>query len=101
MPTITNSPIATIPAILVEAVTTVGQVQEFCALAPALTPVQYGQGQVNLHLIAYLDGRAVARCSLWWSSVPRLTDQRVGCIGHYSASDRAAAAELLATATAH
>jgi GNAT superfamily N-acetyltransferase len=42
----------------------------------------------------------VARCSLWWSSVPFLQGERIGCIGHYAATDRAAAAELLETACA-
>src|SRR5690606_6270328 len=76
------------------------QVQEFCALAPAITPQQYGQGHPDRHLIAYADGHAVARCSLWWRSVPVLPGHRVGCIGHYAATDRAAAAERLNAACA-
>jgi GNAT superfamily N-acetyltransferase len=71
-------------------------VQEFCDLSPTITPDRYGEGNSDQHLLAYVDGRAVARCSLWWSSVPRLPGQRVGCIGHYAAHDRAAAADLLA-----
>jgi GNAT superfamily N-acetyltransferase len=74
------------------------QLHEFCALAPALTRIQYDQGQPDQHLVAYVAGHAVARCSLWWRSVPVLPGERVGCIGHYAATDRAAAAALLAQA---
>jgi GNAT superfamily N-acetyltransferase len=80
-------------------------VQEFCALAPTIAPTHFAQGKVDQRLIAYVDGRAVARCSLWWSSVPVLPGERVGCIGHYAALPnaiaRAAAIELLTTACAH
>jgi GNAT superfamily N-acetyltransferase len=30
---------------------------------------------------------AEARCSLWWKEVPEVSGQRLGCIGHFSASD--------------
>lgn len=41
-------------------------------------------------------GKVVAaRCSLWWRSVPEYPEERLGFIGHYAASDRAAAAKLL------
>lgn len=93
--------ITALPAIHITSVNVAAQAQDFCTLAPALTPHHYGQGKTDEHLIAYLDGRAVARCSLWWGSVPYLSGQRVGCIGHYAATDRAAAAKLLATACAH
>jgi GNAT superfamily N-acetyltransferase len=74
--------------------------QEFCSLAPPLVPTQLNHGQANRHLTAYRAEHAVARCSLWWSSVPFLQGERIGCIGHYAATDRASAAELLAAATA-
>src|SRR6187397_2315103 len=96
-----NSSIISSPALLVEIVTSAQQVADFCALAPPLAPGQFGQGQVDLHLIAYRADVAVARCSLWWSAAPLLSGQHVGCVGHYMASDRAAAAELLVTACAH
>lgn len=44
--------------------------------------------------------KAAARCSLWWSHVPRYGDQRVGVIGHFAASDAPSADELLAHAVA-
>jgi GNAT superfamily N-acetyltransferase len=91
------SDIARLPVV---AVTTSAQVQKFCSLAPSLVPDQLDQGKANQHLVAYKAGRAVARCSLWWSAVPFLQDERIGCIGHYAATDRAGAAELLAAATA-
>ncbi|HCE67995.1 MAG: hypothetical protein A2X82_17005 [Geobacteraceae bacterium GWC2_55_20] len=37
----------------------------------------------------------LARCSLWWSSVPEYPEQRLGFIGHYAARDRDSAAKLL------
>lgn len=37
----------------------------------------------------------LARCSLWWSSVPEFPDQRLGFIGHYAARDHESAAILL------
>jgi len=89
---INSSSISGSPALLVETVTTTQQVADFCALAPTLAPSQFGQGQVDLHLIAYRAGVAVARCSLWWSAAPILAGQHVGCVGHYAASERAAAA---------
>jgi len=30
---------------------------------------------------------AKARCSLWWKEVPQVPGQRLGCIGHFAASD--------------
>jgi GNAT superfamily N-acetyltransferase len=81
-------------------VTTSVQQQEFCMLAPSLNAEQLDQGQADQHLLACVEGRAVARCTLWWRSVPFLQGQRIGCIGHYAANDRVAAAELLAAASA-
>ena len=91
---------ATLPATFIMPVSTPEQVREFCALTPPLSPTLYAQGEPDQHLLALTNGRAVARCSLWWRSVPVLPGQRVGCIGHYAATDRAAAAELLRAACA-
>jgi L-amino acid N-acyltransferase YncA len=44
--------------------------------------------------------RLQARCSLWWKSVPRHEDQRLGLIGHYAAAEPEAAAVLLRRACA-
>jgi GNAT superfamily N-acetyltransferase len=93
-----------ISVVSVLSVTTLAQQQEFCTLAPSLNSTQIDQQQADKHLIAYVAGHAVARCSLWWRSAPSLPDrcpgQRIGCIGHYSATDRLAAAELLKSACA-
>ncbi len=101
-----------ISVISVLSVTTLDQQQEFCSLAPSLNSTQIDQQQADKHLIAYVAGHAVARCSLWWRSAPSLPDQlpgqrpnqrpnqRIGCIGHYAATDRVAAAELLNSACA-
>jgi GNAT superfamily N-acetyltransferase len=43
-------------------------------------------------------GDPLARCSLWWKDTPPLPGYRVGIVGHYAASDHAAARALLYTA---
>lgn len=86
--------------ILVIPVTTPSQEQEFCALEPVLAPHRLVQEHADAHLLVYVAGQRVARCSLWWRAVPFLPRQRVGCIGHYAATDREAAAEMLAVACA-
>ena len=43
---------------------------------------------------------AAASCSLWWTQAPKLRGETVGVIGHYSASDPAAAAAVLERACA-
>jgi predicted N-acetyltransferase YhbS len=45
-------------------------------------------------------GRAAARCSLWWRSTPPLSNHRLGVIGHYAASSAEAGVELLNQACA-
>lgn len=92
--------IANRSTLVVLPVTTLDQEQEFCELAPKLVPQQLVQSHADLHLMVYAGGQAVARCSLWWNAVPYLQGQRVGCIGHYAALDRAGAAELLRAACA-
>ncbi|OGW39742.1 MAG: hypothetical protein A2X58_14765 [Nitrospirae bacterium GWC2_56_14] len=37
----------------------------------------------------------LARCSLWWQSVPEFPEQRLGFIGHYAARDLKSSAKLL------
>lgn len=49
----------------------------------------------DAYLRAERNGAAVARCSLWWSSVPPLTDHIVGLIGHFGMADSDAAIALL------
>jgi GNAT superfamily N-acetyltransferase len=72
---------------------------DFCALAPALTPAQWhAQSPDQAILVDDAQGRPAARASLWWKPPLHLDGQRAGCIGHYAAGDRAAAAHLLATA---
>lgn len=38
---------------------------------------------------------AQARCSLWWNEVPHVPGQRLGCIGHFAASNAEAGAWIL------
>lgn len=46
------------------------------------------------------DGTPLARCSLWYTSVPAYPPHTLGLIGHYAARDGDAAALLLETASA-
>jgi GNAT superfamily N-acetyltransferase len=92
--------ISATPAIDVQPATTAEQIHAFRTFAPAIAPENLRQGEPNRHLFAVADGQIVARCSLWWSSVPVLPGHRVGCIGHYAATDRAAAIDLLDAACA-
>ncbi len=43
------------------------------------------QQQVDLHLACVDDfGQVQARCSLWWTDVPKLENEKLGIIGHYA-----------------
>lgn len=67
---------------------------------PPLDPAYVAAGQADEHLLALdAQGSVRARASLWWSHTPPLPHERVGCIGHYAAETRDAAASLLAHAT--
>lgn len=91
----------------------------FAFAAAPLEPAKVAQAGADCHLVATLstsgmeeaagdvfvtdtfetdgpDASAVrARCSLWWVRVPQLANERVGCIGHFAASDVDAGIALL------
>jgi GNAT superfamily N-acetyltransferase len=80
------------------------QVEDFCqlsgsyALNPALPSIQ----QADAHwLVLGANGQPLARCSLWWQSVPPYGAERLGFIGHYAAHEANAAQCLLEQACAH
>ena len=50
------------------------------------------------HLLALDRGALVARCSCWWRNTAALEGEQLGVIGHYAASDAAAAEALLSHA---
>ncbi|MGE5814243.1 MAG: N-acetyltransferase [Acidobacteriota bacterium] len=50
------------------------------------------------HLLVVERGTLLARCSCWWNHTAPLDGKRIGAIGHYAASDAAAASILLARA---
>ena len=55
--------------------------------------------RADLHLCALANhGDVQARCSLWWSDTPQHAQHHVGTIGHYAATNEAAAAALLGEA---
>jgi GNAT superfamily N-acetyltransferase len=68
----------------------------FCRAAglPPLSQETLARQRPDALLLA--DG--AGRCALWWRDPPPLPDQRLGLIGHYSATDAGAAAVLLRTA---
>ncbi len=51
--------------------------------------------QVDVHVVLLDDGVPQARCSLWWSHIPALSEKGV-VLGHYAALNDEVAAELLA-----
>lgn len=73
----------------------------FCSPRAAGNPTvdEVGSHGADAHCVVIGDrARVTARCSLWWRSVPRYLNHRVGVIGHYEAHTVEAAAALLATA---
>jgi GNAT superfamily N-acetyltransferase len=72
---------------------------EICKISMAFDPGRFEQEHADVHVIAVDDHEGpAAECSLWWSQVPPLRDQRVGVIGHYSAANDSGAQVLLAAA---
>lgn len=85
-------------------VSTQVQVEDFCRLAGAypLNPASPSIQQADAHwLVLGTNGQALARCSLWWKSVPTYGAERLGLIGHYAAYEAGAAHCLLDQACAH
>ncbi|MHB0960335.1 MAG: GNAT family N-acetyltransferase [Pirellulaceae bacterium] len=52
--------------------------------------------QPDAHWVVVSDSRWTSRCSLWWNNTPACEHHRVGCIGHYAATDDETAEVLLA-----
>jgi len=74
-------------------VSIIAQIKTPAELAPYLNASVYqnfnpeviAQQQVDLHLACVDDfGQVQARCSLWWSDVPTLENEKIGVIGHYA-----------------
>lgn len=64
--------------------------------APPIDAELLARHAPDVHWAALDDrGRTAARCSLWWSATPALSQQRVGLVGHYGARDASAAVTLL------
>lgn len=77
---------------------TPAELSDFCTLpgAPRLDPTAPAMRQADAHWLARDDaGQPAARASLWWTHAPPHPAQRIGCIGHFAAQDRAPAAVLL------
>lgn len=53
---------------------------------------------VQTHL--FVEDEGEARCSLWWSEVPPLPGERLGVLGHFSATSQRASLSLFQTAFA-
>ena len=74
----------------------IAQIKKPAELAPYLNAGVYQnfdpeiivQQQVDLHLACVDDfGQVQARCSLWWSDVPTLDNEKIGVIGHYASDN--------------
>jgi hypothetical protein len=62
---------------------------------PTLSRDELASHSAQRSLVATVEGRLVARCSLWWTDVPTLGDDRLGVIGHFAAQSRDAAVAML------
>jgi len=75
--------------------------QAFHALSPAPSPAALAQQQPDVSLLAQTaDGQVIARASVWWTHAPPYPGARVGCIGHYAATQAAGGVALLGAACA-
>lgn len=66
--------------------------------APGLPPfdaMDVARHHADAHWQLLRDGAIAARCSLWWTSVPLLPGETIGCVGHFAAVDESAATRLL------
>jgi GNAT superfamily N-acetyltransferase len=68
--------------------------------ARAIGDATWQRDAADAHWLAVRDGVVVARASLWWTHVPSLPGQTLGCVGHYAAADRDAGTQMLAHAVA-
>jgi GNAT superfamily N-acetyltransferase len=77
--------------------TTPAEQESFCSLPglSTLTPEVVARQRPDAQWLLDDGNAALARCSLWWSRTPPHDGHRLGYIGHYSARDPEAAAELL------
>ena len=72
---------------------------EIRATGSAFDPAEFEVERADVHLVVVEDHAGpVAYCSLWWSHVPKVPNQRIGAIGHYRAGNEGAAQLLLAAA---
>ncbi|MFN8493198.1 MAG: hypothetical protein U0350_36680 [Caldilineaceae bacterium] len=79
------------------------QLEDFCRLPGSypITPAHPSMQQANAHWLVFNEnGQDLARCSLWWKTVPAYEHERLGLIGHYAAHEATAAHLLLEHACA-
>jgi GNAT superfamily N-acetyltransferase len=73
----------------------------FCNVPAApLSPETVARQQPDASWLLAAGDNIMARCSLWWQGTPPHDGHRLGYIGHYAATDAAAAHELLGLACA-
>src|SRR5215469_11915876 len=71
----------------------------FCNVAAApLSPEGVARQQPDASWLLADGDNIVARCSLWWQGTPPHDGHRLGYVGHYAATDSAAARDLLGLA---
>jgi GNAT superfamily N-acetyltransferase len=57
--------------------------------------------QPDLHCLLLENNQPLARCSLWWNTVPKYGSEKIGFVGHYESLSDEAAEELLEQACQH
>lgn len=57
--------------------------------------------QPDVHFLLLENNQPLARCSLWWDTVPTYEAERIGFIGHYESLSNETAEELLEQACQH
>lgn len=63
--------------------------------APSLRAQDVSQKSDASWMATDESGQALARCSVWWTHTPHLEGHRVGLIGHYASTNRAASRLVL------
>lgn len=71
------------------------ELAQFCALPGTSEFAPSNLPDADEHWMVRDRDAAQARCSLWWTSTPRVGGKRTGYIGHYGAAERAVARDLL------
>ena len=62
---------------------------------PAFDAKDIARHHADAHWRLVRNGSVAARCSLWWTGVPVLPGETIGCVGHFAALDEPSSVRLL------